>query len=659
MTGHLRLTLLFGCTLFMPLILGAQVDDPRQKHYQRNVRPILMEHCYPCHNGEDKKAGIDFDNYFFISSIVRNGETFQKIIEEVENRTMPPDMRPRLTKMEVDTVTHYINSYLKAALDEKDPGLIPPRRLSNQEYKYVIEDLLGFEVDVDAIFPSDPSGGEGFDNQASVLYMSPLLIERYFETADNLVEELYADPDAWRELVPQYRRSIWASIRNIWYRVFYDRDVSTERPVRLASEVLIPFATLAYRGFIEPEEKARLLGFFEDAFMKFSDQKDRYDASIRETMKLVLMSHSFLYRIEGDPNIEGPYQVSNVELASRLSFFLWSSIPDQQLLNVAYREDLHDPEVIEREVIRMLKDPRSKRIGEQFAVQWLELKKLKDPAFQVDLVSFPDYNSDLSALMLEEVELFFNHVLLESNNLLELIDSDYSFLNEQLANHYGIKGIEGSTMRRVNFTSNERGGILGMAGVLTATSLPNRTSPVLRGKWVLEQVLGTPPPPPPPDVPELEVDHDSSQSIQTLRAILEKHREDPSCNSCHQAMDPIGLGLENFDAIGRWRTAYGTEPIDPSGILETGEEFAGPAELRKILTGKRELFAKTLSKKMLSFALGRSLQFKDTPTIEHLQKSLLESDFSSDKFMIEIARSYPFRYKKSDNKDVPPKRLAG
>jgi hypothetical protein len=645
--------------LVLPLLLKAQVDDPRQKHYQRNVRPIIMEHCYPCHNGEDKKAGIDFDNYFFISSIVRNGEVFQKIVEQVDNRSMPPEMRPRLSQTEVDTVTYYINSYLRAALEEKDPGLIPPRRLSNQEYRYVINDLLGLEVDVDSIFPSDPSGGEGFDNQASVLYMSPLLIERYFETADDLIEKLYADREAWRKLVPKYRGSIWASLRTLWYRLFYNQDVSMDRPVSQASEILVPFATLAYRGFIEPEEKSRLLQFFEETYIKFEDKDDRYEASIRETMKLVLMSHSFLYRIESDPDIEGPYQVSNKELASRLSFFLWSSIPDQELLNVAYRKNLHHPEVMEQQVQRMLKDPRSERIGEQFAIQWLELKKLKDPAFQVDQETFPEYTTELSNLMLKEVELFFNYVLLESNNLLDLIDSDYSFLNEQLASHYGIEGVEGPNMRRVEFTSNERGGILGMAGVLTATSLPNRTSPVLRGKWVLEQVLGTPPPPPPPDVPELDVGHDDGETVETLRAILERHREDPTCNSCHQAMDPIGLGLENFDAIGRWRTAYGAEEIDPSGIMESGEQFDGPAGLRKILVGKRELFAKTISKKMLSFALGRSLEFKDTPTIEHLQQNLLKSDFNCEELMIEIARSYPFRYKKSDNKDVPPKRLAG
>ena len=645
--------------LVVPNITWSQPDDPRQKHYNRAVRPLFMEHCYPCHNGEDKKAGIDFDNFFFISSIVRSGELFTKIVEQVENRAMPPDMRPPLKQSEIDTISHYINSYLRAALDEKDPGLIPPRRLSNQEYRYVIEDLLNLAVDVDSIFPADPSGGAGFDNHASVLYMSPLLVERYFDTADNLLEELYSDQPHWRKLVPKYKGSLWATIRNYYYKLFHDKDVSLERPIAKASEVIVPFATLAYRGFIEPEDKTMLMDFFQESYMLFADKEDRYDASVKETLKLVLMSQNFLYRIESDPDIEGPYQISNFELASRLSFFLWSSIPDQQLLDVAYKEDLHDTKVLEREVSRMLDDPKSQRIGEQFAIQWLELSKLKDPAFQVDMEIFPDYTPELSNLMLKEVETYFNHVLLESNNLLDLIDSDYTFLNETLAKHYQVPDVEGSNMRKVAFSTNERGGILGMAGVLTATSLPTRTSPVLRGKWVLEQMLGTPPPPPPPDVPDLEASHDSTQSINSLRVLLERHREDPTCNSCHQAMDPIGLGLENFDAIGRWRTAYGTEMIDPSGVMESGEVFQGPAELRKVLVGKQELFAKNFSKKMLSYALGRSIQFKDTPTIEALEQSLLESGFNSKLFIQEITKSYPFRYKKSDTKDVPKQRLAG
>ncbi|MEM9722793.1 MAG: DUF1592 domain-containing protein, partial [Bacteroidota bacterium] len=367
-------------------------------------------------------------------------------------------------------------------------------------------------------------------------------------------------------------------------------------------------------------------------------------------------SHNFLYRMEEDPASELPYPVSNFELASRLSFFLWSSIPDQTLLNVAYKEDLHDPRILEREVGRMLKDPKARRMGEQFALQWLELKKLKDPSFQLDPELYPSFTPVLKALMLKEVELFFNHVVLESQDLLELLNSDYSFLNEELASHYGIGEVKGDSMRKVLFANGERGGLLGMAGVLTATSLPTRTSPVLRGKWVLEQVLGTPPPPPPPNVPELEASHDSAETEVTLRVLLERHREDEACRSCHQAMDPIGLGLENYDVMGRWREVYGTEPIDPAGVMKSGETFEGPAELRNILQGKKELFAKTFSTKMLSFALGRGINFKDSPTIKHLQNTLLETDFNSKAFILELVKSYPFQYKKSDTKDVPKKR---
>ncbi len=410
---------------------------------------------------------------------------------------------------------------------------------------------------------------------------------------------------------------------------------------------------------MEPEEESGIRRFFREVYTQFADREDRFDASIRESLKRILVSHNFLYRIERDPEKDRPYKISNFELASRLSFFLWSSIPDQQLLNAAYRENLHDPRVLEREVLRMLKDPKTQRLGDQFAIQWLELKKLKDPTFQVDPEVFPQFTPQLKDYMLKEVSLFFNHIMQETKDFLQLIDSDYTFANEQLAEHYGISGVKGPKMRKVKMTSADRGGVLGMAGVLTATSLPTRTSPVLRGKWVLEQILGTPAPPPPPNVPELEVSHDPTKPVESLRVLLERHRADPACRSCHEAMDPIGLGLENFDATGRWRDAYGEEFIDPSGIMKSGEVFEGPAELREILLGKKELFAKNFSRKMLSFALGRSLNFKDTPTIAQLQKILLETDFNSELFILEVVKSYPFRYKKSDNQDVPRKPRAG
>ena len=634
------------------LSLQAQVDDPRQRHYNRTVQPILRQHCYGCHNGEDKKGGVAINDHYFISSIVRNGELYQKVVEAIETKSMPPDIRPAMEMAEIDTVVHYLRSYLQSALAEKDPGIVAPRRLNNQEYRYAIKDLLGLEVNTDSIFPADPSGGAGFDNHAGVLYMTPLLVERYFEVADFLLDTLYTDAAAWRHMVPEYKVSWRTKWWIYWQRTWFDRDVSFQPVLTKASDVLLPLANLAYRRILEPAEETKLLDFFREAYAVFADREDRFDLSIRETIKRILVSHQFLYRVEYDPDIEGPYPINDFELASRISFFLWSSIPDRQLLNTAYRQDLHDPAVLEAEVSRMLADPRSRRLGEQFATQWLEVNKLKDPTFQIDPDLFPEFSPELGGHMLKEVSMFFNNIVAETKDFLELIDSDYTFLNEELARHYNIPGVAGPDMRKVPMTSDRRGGVLGMAGVLTATSLPTRTSPVLRGKWVLEQILGTPAPPPPPNVPELEASHDPNQPVESLRVLLERHRADPACQSCHETMDPIGLGLENFDGIGRWRSDYGAEPIDASGVMKTGEKFNGPAQLRKLLVQKRELFAKNFSRKMLAYALGRSLGFKDTPTVEQLKNSLLESNFNSDRFILEIIKSYPFRFKKSDNQDV-------
>ena len=650
-----RVTILFPLLLFFTHLCLAQVDDPRQRHFNRTVQPILRKHCFSCHNEEDKKGGIALSDFYFISSIVRRGELWQNVVEQIETKAMPPDIKPPMSMDEMDTVIHYINSYLQDALAQKDPGIIAPRRLNNQEYKYVIKDLFDLEVDVDSLFPADPAGGAGFENHAGVLYFSPILVERYFETADFLLDSLYNNRIAWRQMIPEYQLSWTSSLKQYWYKAFYDQDYSTDYLTNKAKEVLLPFATLAYRRFLSSEEQANLLQFFKSIYLNLQEEeeRDRFDISIKETFKRILVSHQFLYRIESDPQVGRPYPISNFELASRLSFFLWSSIPDRQLLESAYREDLHHPSVLEREVKRMLKDPKAKRLGEQFPIQWLELKKLDDPTFQIDPEIYPEYAPALSSDMVAEITHFFNNIISDSKNLLELIDSDYSFMNESLAKHYGLDGITGPELRKVTFTNQERGGVLGMAGVLTATSLPRRTSPVLRGKWVLEQILGTPAPPPPPNVPELEVDHNPNQPVASLRVLLEKHRSDPACQSCHEAMDPIGLGLENFDGIGRWRTHYGTETIDASGVLKSGESFKGPAELRQALLGKKELFAKNLSRKMLAFALGRSIQFKDSKTVEHLQQTLLNSSFNSEAFILELVKSYPFRYKKSDNQDVP------
>lgn len=651
MLAHRKFYLILAGLLACVCVVVANPEDKRLQKYRKSVRPIMKKHCYSCHNGEDNKAGINLERYDFIIAIERDGELFYKVMEAIRQGSMPPDIRPPMAEAEKDTFIHYISSYLERALAKKDPGLIPPRRLNNQEYHYAIKDLLGVSLHVDSLFPADPSGGAGFNNQARTLYVSPILMERYFEAAELALEKAQNHPTHWRKMIPPYRNSLGAGIRNVWYKIVHGKDVSVDRPLLTAQKVLYPFAIRAYKRFLSTEDKDRIDSFFKEVYMGSADKEDRYDYSVRETMKLILMSHQFLYRTEADPEVAGNYPVSNFELASRLSFFLWSSIPDMELLEVAYREDLHDPEVLEGQINRMLSDPKSRRMGSQFALQWLELTKLKDPTFQLDPEIYPEYNATLRDIMLKEIEVYFNHVMLESKNILELLDSDYSFVNRELANHYDIKGVEGEELEMVCFEENKRGGLLGMAGVLTATSLPTRTSPVLRGKWVLEQIFGTPAPPPPADVPELEESHDSAAGPLSLREAMFKHMEDPACKSCHLAMDPIGLGLENFDGIGRWRDSYDSIPIDPAGVLKTGESFNSPMELRQIMLDKKELFAKNFSKKMLSYALGRGIVFKDSPTVDHLQKTLLESNFNSTAFLRELILSFPFRYKKSDNKD--------
>ena len=304
-----------------------------------------------------------------------------------------------------------------------------------------------------------------------------------------------------------------------------------------------------------------------------------------------------------------------------------------------------------RQVSRMLKDPKSRRFAESFASQWLEIDDLLD-VHEVDAGLFPEFTPGLRQAMYDEAITFVHHVFTEQRNLLDLIDSDYTFLNQSLATHYGMDGIEGEDLRLVKLNDRTRGGILGLGSVLTMTSFPTRTSPVNRGKWVLEQVLGTPPPPPPADVPELEEqaseEGGAAPGQLNIRDLLSKHREPSACFTCHQRMDPLGIGLENFDAIGRWRDAYGVEPIDAYGELADGSYFNGPAELKQILLTKQELFARNFSRKMLSFALGRSIRFQDKRTVDALTKTLLDTDFDSVAFIHAVATSYPFRYKKSD-----------
>lgn len=647
----MRYALIFLLLLGLDAVAVQAADYPYdQRHYWSDVMPILRKHCNrACHNADDQKGGLNLEKYDFIRRIQQDGELWTRLVGLVESGEMPPENKPPMPQAEKDTLVTNIRKYLKDALAIPNPGQIPPRRLSMREYAYAIRDLTGVEIDPMDFFPKDASGGEGFDNFARVLYVTPLLMERYLGATEYILEEAYCNVDRWQAMVPPYRESWSTSLRVWWQRVRHDRDVSLDAPIVAAKERITAFSSRAYRRILLPAEQQQLLDFFVEVYTSLPDIPQRFDLSIQEVLKAVLVSPNFLIRQENDRPTTDPYPVSSFEMASRLSFFLWSSIPDDTLFQAAYRNELVEPKLLQAQVKRMLRSPKMKRMAESFASQWLEIDKLSDPAHSIDQEIFPEYSPALGKLMQEEAVEYFYYTLTEGGNLLELIDGDYTFLNESLAQHYGISGVEGSAMRKVELEDAARGGVLGMGGVLTATSLPHRTSPVLRGKWVLEKILGTPAKAPPPDVPELE-EAKKTHDEMALRELLMIHRANPACQGCHQEMDDLGFALENFDAIGRWRNSYSVKltEIDASGMLKSGEAFDGPIELKALLSRKKEQFAKSFSKKMLGFALGRSIDFKDSKSLTVLSETLLENDFDAALFLTEVVMSYPFRYKLSD-----------
>jgi hypothetical protein len=405
-------------------------------------------------------------------------------------------------------------------------------------------------------------------------------------------------------------------------------------PRQAAREIITRFATRAFRRPVKPAEVERFLKLYDQA----EKEGDRFEQRLRLVLGAVLVSPHFLFRIELDPPDARPgtaYRINDYELASRLSYFLWSSMPDNELFEQARKGTLRGN--LEAQVRRMLKDPRSSAFVQNFAGQWLTLRNLA--SVTPDPKRFPTFDEELRSAMYRETELFFEAVLREDRSILDFLDADFSFINERLAKHYGIGGVKGKKFQRVKLPAN-RGGILTHASILTLTSNPTRTSPVKRGKWVLEQILNTPPPPPPPNVPDL---NEEKQLTGSLRKVMEMHRQNTLCASCHQRMDPIGFAFENYDAIGAWRDRDGKFAIDPSGKLVDGKTFKGPGELKVILKGKKELFSRCLTEKMLTYALGRGVEYYDKCAVESVLKALDRNHYRFSTLVVEIVRSEPFQ----------------
>jgi mono/diheme cytochrome c family protein len=422
-------------------------------------------------------------------------------------------------------------------------------------------------------------------------------------------------------------------------QIFTCRPANPREEVDCASKILSRLARLAYRRPVTSADVKVLLDFYRET----RSDGGTFDTSIRAALERLLVDPDFLYRIESEPSgvaAGSSYRIPDLELASRLSFFLWSSIPDDALLQAAERGGLKDPKELERQVRRMLADRRASSLVTNFAAQWLYQRNLRIAA--PDFYHFPDWDDNLRLAMARETELFLESQLRTDRPVDELLTANYTFLNDRLARHYGVPGVHGSHFRRVTLTDERRFGLLGHASLLTVTSMPNRTSPVVRGKWLLENMLGYPAPAPPPDVPALS-ENDRGQKPRSVRERLEEHRKNPACASCHAVMDPIGFSLDEFDAIGRTRTTDGGVPVDATGALPDGRTIAGVNGLRALIVGEREQFVRTVTEKLLTYAVGRGVEYYDMPTVRGIVREASANDYSWSSIILSVVKSQPFQ----------------
>ncbi|MBI4475052.1 MAG: DUF1592 domain-containing protein [Acidobacteria bacterium] len=420
-------------------------------------------------------------------------------------------------------------------------------------------------------------------------------------------------------------------------KIFICRPAAAAENDACAVRIVSRLAAQAFRRPVNDEDLESLMNFYGSG-----ETDGGFDEGIRSAIQAILAKPEFIFRFEKKPADAIPgqtYKISDLELASRLANFIWSTIPGEELLTIAGQGKLQDPAVLEQQVKRMLADRRSESLAANFASQWLRLIRLKDTA--PESLLYPDFTRQLARSMQREIELLFDSIVRENRNVLELLTADYTFVDPILARHYGIKDVTGTTFRRVKVTDPTRFGLLGKAGLLTTTSFANRTSPVTRGKYVLEVFMGASPPQPPPFVPPLK-EQENNQRILTVRQRMEQHRENPACSSCHKIIDPIGMALENFDAVGAWRAKEGGIPIDPSGVMYDGFKLDGPVALRRAVMNRSEAFLRSLTENLLSYGLGRVLDERDMPAVRAVTREAASADNRFFAYVMGIVKSPPF-----------------
>jgi hypothetical protein len=620
-----------------PATSGRQQRSVDPDSQRSQVESFLAKYCTACHGRTRPKGSLELSTVPGDAEVRSRRRVWERVREYVEGGIMPPEDRPQPTADESARLT----AWIKAALERDNcgrpgnPGRVTIRRLNRAEYNNTIRDLVGVDYRPADDFPSDDVG-YGFDNIGDVLSLPPLLMEKYLSAAATISERAIIRPADRRpsDPLPESHR-----------RILFREPASPGEYPDVARAIVERFATRAYRRPVSPGETARLMSFVELAL----SNGDSFERGIQLAVQAVLISPHFLFRVELDSRPratgqaarpgDGAESIGEFELASRLSYFLWSTMPDEELFRRAAEGRLHTPEILASQVRRMLLDPKARALVENFAGQWLQIRNLK--IVNPDRDRFPGFDEPLREAMLRETELFFDEVMRADRSILDFLDADFTYVNERLARHYGLSGITGEGFRRVRLNGQGRGGLLTQASVLTVTSNPNRTSPVKRGRWVLEQILGTPPPPPPPEVAPLKEDR-AADTGRTLRQRMEQHRAQSSCAVCHNRLDPLGFGLENYDGVGAWREKEGSQPVDASGTLPSGETFRGPGELKARLKARPREFARCLAEKMLTYALGRGLEEYDRCAVDRIIKDIESHEYRFSALVVGVVMSDPF-----------------
>ena len=612
---------------------GARADSGDADHealkadseafFSDRVTPFIENYCISCHqNRRPTQAGVNFSPALKAPSHAAFHDQWKRAVARVKAHDMPPKGAPQPSdadrRMFVDWITK-----LKY-LSEKDPGRFVIRRLTKTEYGNTLHDLFGVEPSIADGLPDEVSG-KGYLNS-----LSPLQLEQYLTIADRVLDRIVAPEDAPPTEVQK--------------RLFGEPAAQEPGSRGAPREVARSLARKAYR---RPPTEAEL-DVLVEAFELGRQNALGYEQSLHLMLKAVLVSPQFLFVTPAGEleSSTGIVPLDDYQLASRLSYLLWATMPDDELMGLADSRTLHEPGILEAQVKRLLQDPRSRALFDGFGAQWLGVVGLESQVF--DPAVFPQMTAEMREAMYDEARLFFESIVRENRSVINFVDGDYTYLNGKLASIYGLEEtVTGPEMRRVRLSDGNRGGVLGMPGVLAATSFPNRTSAVKRGVWVLEQVLGDHVPSAPPNVPALDEQDQGTVANLSLRERTELHRTNTVCANCHQILDPIGFGLENFDAIGRWRDRDDNgEAIDAAGELPGGERFSGPKDLKAIIAGRSDDLARNLVEKLLAYALGRRLEGYDEIVVDDLMQEIAGDGYRMQTLVNAVVSSYPFTHRR-------------